>query len=169
MDYLFDCWNKIEERLKGKHLFIFLDFDGTLTPIIDDPDKVRLSAQARKLLKALSERPGYKLAIISGRALKDIRKRAGLNNIVYAGNHGLEIEGPGVDFKSLLPPGYKLTKRRIKDELKRKISLIPGAFLEDKGASLSLHYRKVNKKQAPKIKTIFNETLKPYLAQGKVR
>lgn len=169
MEYLFDSRDKIQESLTGKHLFIFLDFDGTLSPITDNPKKAYLPEENRKLLKELSETSGYKLAIISGRALNDIKKKIGLKNIIYAGNHGLEIEGPRVKFKTVLPARYQLIISEIKDDLKREVSLLPGVFLEDKGISLSLHYRRAEKKQIPEIKDRFKETLVSYLARGKVK
>ena len=169
MDYLFDNWDRVSAGLEGKRLFICLDFDGTLVPLGGNPGKVFLSSSARDLLRASAKRFGVKLAVVSGRALKDLKNKIGLNDIIYVGNHGFEVEGPGIKFKSLLPAWYPAIARRIKKELAGKIARFPGAFLEDKAITLSLHYRQVDKKQIPGIKAMFRETLAAYLADGRVR
>jgi trehalose-phosphatase len=169
MRYLFDEWGKISERIKGRHLFIFLDFDGTVVSIARTPDKVVLSEEVRGLLKALACNPKVRLAFVSGRSVKDIKQRIGIESIVYSGNHGLEIEGPKIKFNPALPAGYRAVVESIKRELGRKISPIQGAFIEDKGLSLSLHYRQVNKERIPLLKTIFHETVIVYLVKNKIR
>jgi len=109
------------------------------------------------------------LAIISGRSLKDIKNMVGLKNIIYSGNHGLEIEGPKIKFKIPLPAGYTSVLRQIKNDLKKKLFTIKGAFLEDKGLSLSLHYRLVNKKNMALLKSIFDEATTAYRIKNKIK
>jgi trehalose-phosphatase len=138
---------------------LFLDYDGTLTPIVSTPEKAAIPKQIKGLLAKLSKDPRYKLAIISGRALKDIIKIIGLKGIIYSGNHGLEIEGPKIKFKTPLSPGYMTILKKIKGDLKRRLSSIKGIFLENKGLSLSLHYRLVDKKKIPQVKTVFHESI----------
>ena len=89
-------------------LLLLLDFDGTLTPIRRDPDKVRLGKRMHGILKILSGQTNINVAIISGRELGDIRKKIGLKDVVYAGNHGLELSGPNVEF--ILPAAIKAKK-----------------------------------------------------------
>jgi trehalose-phosphatase len=120
-------------------------------------------------LKRLADDPRFKLAFISGRAIEDIKNRVGLKNVVYSGNHGLEIEGPKIDFKPMVTPRYGVIIERIKNDIERKIASIRGAFIEDKGLSLSLHYRLVDKSQIPLLKTIFDEAVILYLARNKIR
>src|SRR3989338_6421054 len=96
MDYLYSKWNSIEKALKGKFIFLFLDYDGTISPIAAAPYKAVISKKTRELLKKLSVHPRRKVAIISGRALEDIKNRIVLKNLIHVGNHGLEIEGPKI-------------------------------------------------------------------------
>jgi len=107
--------------------------------------------------------PNYKLAIISGRALNDIKRKVGLkNNIVYVGNHGFEISGPKIKFKSPVPLTYRKKLEEIKSKLSKSLSSVKGVLIEDKGFSLSVHYRQADKKDIFKIKTEFFAALVPY-------
>jgi len=169
MKYLFDHYKKLKERLTDKNIMLFLDYDGTLTPIVETPGRAILREETRNLLKKLSNSRKLKLAFISGRSLSDIKNRVGLRNVIYSGNHGLEIEGPKIKFKSPVSPRYKTILRQIKMDLSKKLSKIRGAILEDKGLSLSIHYRQVDKKQIPQIKTIFHETVILYLVRNKIK
>ena len=94
MKHLTKEWTRIKDIVKGKRLCLFLDFDGTLTRIRRHPAKVKLSAKTRGAVKNLASLKNVSVAIVSGRSLEDITKRAGIKNITYAGNHGLEIKGP---------------------------------------------------------------------------
>lgn len=137
MKYLFDHWEEIKEDLKSNELMFFLDFDGTLTPIVETPDKAILSTETKSLLSQLSKLTDCRVAIISGRSLTDIKQKIGVNNILYIGNHGLETKGLHV----IVSAQTERVLQRIKMELKRKLANIQGIILEDKGLILSVHYR----------------------------
>jgi len=169
MVYLYNHWTDVQERLKNKFLFIFLDFDGTLAPITETPDKAILHDKVRLLLKEISGSLRAKLAFISGRSIEDIKNKIGLKNAIYSGNHGLEIEGPKIKFKPIVPPGFRKTLERLRDGLEAKTSSFKGILIEDKGLSLSLHYRLVEKEHIPQIKTIFHETVIVPLVRNKIR
>ena len=169
MKYLFTTWKKLEKVLGKKDIFIFLDYDGTLAPITDKPEKAFISKETKKILANLARIPNCKIAIISGRAIKDIKKKVGIKNIVYAGNHGLEIEGPQAKFKKQIDQKSLAILRSIKTELAKKLSGIKGAFVEDKDLTLSFHYRLVDKKYIPEFKNVFHETIIPHLASDTIR
>lgn len=169
MQYLFEKWGQIKAKLKHSQVFIFLDYDGTLTPIVEKPEKALISKETKEVIGELSKKPSYKIAIISGRALRDVKSLLGLDNIIYSGNHGLEIEGPKIRFKTTVSPEYTSILSQIKKELNKKITGFKGAFLEDKGLSLSLHFRLVNKKEIPLLKTAFHETIILYLVRNKIK
>src|SRR5437667_6410247 len=78
------------------NLLIFLDFDGTLAPVVNDPTLASIPPETLRTLTSLAGLEKVSLAIISGRALADLKARVGLPNLIYAGNHGLEISGPGM-------------------------------------------------------------------------
>lgn len=184
MKYLFDYWQSLKKGLNNKCILWFLDYDGTLTPIVDRPERVVLSFETKGLLKRLAREPRYRLAIISGRALKDIKKRVGIDKIIYVGNHGLEIEGPKIKFsrppfdirrdpaiagESPVSLRYKRILQHIKEDLNAKLSAIKGVFIEDKGLSLSVHYRLAERNQIPQVKTILQEATILYTVRDKIR
>src|SRR5437660_11510264 len=77
----------------GDRLAVFLDYDGTLTPIVSHPEDAWLSDSMRQALRSLAER--VPVAILSGRDLDDVRGRVLVDGIVYAGSHGSDIAGAG--------------------------------------------------------------------------
>ena len=169
MRYLFDYWGELKKGLNNKYIILFLDYDGTLSPIVDSPDKALIPKETKGLLCRLSEDSNCGLAIISGRALSDVKRMVGLKKIIYVGNHGLEIEGPKIKFESSISAGYRTMLKQIKNSLNKKIANIKGAFIEDKGLTLSVHYRLVDKKLIPLLKTIFHETIIIYLVRNKIK
>jgi len=169
MKYLFSDWEGIEKILRNKFIYLFLDHDGTLAPIAQTPDKAIMPKGTKDLLRQLSKMPNCKIAIVSGRALSDISRRVGLKNIVYVGNHGFEIKGPKISFKSPVPVRYRRTLEEIKKKLEKNLSSTKGIFIEDKGFSLSVHYRLVNKKDISKVKTEFYAALVLYEVRNSVK
>ncbi len=169
MDYLFRYWDSLEKNIQDKFIFLFLDFDGTLAPIVSRPNKAKIPIEVKSLLEAIARKPGYKIAIISGRSLDDIKKRVGVRNLIYSGNHGLEVEGPKIKHAPTIPNEYKKTLRNIRSELKRKLSKVVGIFLEDKGLSLSLHFRQVRTKEINLVKTAFREATVIPAAENRIK
>ena len=115
MKNLFRHWDKLKEELSNRHIMLFLDYDGTLTPIVSSPKKELISREAKELLSELSNSPKCKLAIISGRGLKDIINIIGLKGIIYSGNHGLEIKGPKIKFATPVSARYKAILKHLKN------------------------------------------------------
>jgi len=168
MKNIFDYWDKLKEELSNKYIMLFLDYDGTLTSIAKTPGKAVISQETKRLLSSLSQRENCRIAIISGRTLVDIKKRVGLKNIIYSGNHGFQIEGPKIKHELAVPSGYKKVLQCIKTQLKEKLSGIKGVFVEDKKLSLALHFRLADRKQLPFIKTVFHEITIIYLVKNKI-
>ena len=138
---------EIRERVRqAGAISLFLDFDGTLAPIVNAPGDARLAPEVRKNLAALADRDDTLVAIVSGRALADLRPRVGIASAIYAGNHGLEISGPELGGKpvSFVEP-CALARleplRRICDNLTAALAHIPGARVENKVLTASVHYR----------------------------
>jgi len=169
MKYLFARWVNLKKDIIDKYIILFLDYDGTLSPIADTPHQAIIPKETKALLKELTKSLRVKIAIISGRSLSDIKALVGLKDIIYAGNHGLEIEGPKIKFEPLVSLRCKAVLEQIKNDLNKRLSSINGAFVEDKGLSLSLHYRLVDKKNIPQVKAIFHETIILYLVRNKIK
>ncbi len=80
-------------RAGRRQLVVFLDYDGTLTPIVSDPDAATLSDHMRDAVGKLSDKAT--VAIVSGRAREKLRNFVQLPELYYAGSHGFDIDGPG--------------------------------------------------------------------------
>ncbi|MFA5351030.1 MAG: trehalose-phosphatase [Candidatus Omnitrophota bacterium] len=169
MRYVFNDLENIKINLADKYLYLFLDYDGTLTPIAGTPDKAIIPQRTKRLLDLLSKKKNCRIAVISGRALADIKKRIGLKNVIYSGNHGFQIDGPKIKHGLPVSPAYKKALLRIKTQLKEKLSGTKGIFIEDKGFSLALHFRLVDKGELSFVKTIFRKSIVPYLIRNKIK
>ncbi len=144
MKHLFEYWIEIQARIQNtKDLFLLLDYDGTLTPIVSQPELAVCPSEVRKYLEKLRDLPGVSVAIISGRSLEDVREKVGVSGISYVGNHGLEIQNPVGRHKKSLLPARKRELNRIIQNLKNSLKDIPGILFEEKGPILSVHYRNV--------------------------
>ncbi|MER0237161.1 trehalose-phosphatase [Fulvimarina sp. MAC8] len=118
---------------------IFLDFDGTLAELVDDPDAVSLPEGTLEPLMALQRACKGALAIVSGRKVSDLDRFLDPMKFAAAGVHGLERR---------VQPGAETTRLMTEDELepvrKALSSLVeenPRLHLEDKGLALVVHYR----------------------------
>src|SRR6266566_3299936 len=141
--HAFKVWVDIERPLRSAaECFLFLDFDGTLSPIVSNPYQAELAPRAQELLGDLQRMPGMRIAIISGRSLHDIRSRVGLD-LTYAGNHGLEIGGPGIDFIEEHAAAMTGQIAAICADLSARLSAVPGALIEMKGLTASVHLRQI--------------------------
>jgi len=169
MELLWDAWERsLHSRIrKAQHFLLFSDYDGTLTPIVPTPDQAILSHDMKLLLEELSTLPRVSIAIISGRALKDIMNLVGVRGIYYAGNHGLEIEGPGLIW--INPQALEITSLigRLARELETRLRSIPGVLVEDKGLTLSVHFRLAPEGEESKVKQVLDELTAPWQHQVK--
>ena len=168
MKYLFSEFSAIRKEIAARPVYLMLDFDGTLAAIRRNPGDARLSRANAAALKAASLCRGIHLAVVSGRSLKDIRKRTGLKGITYAGNHGLEIQGPGIRFTAPGAAGIKKVMGRLAKQLKREFREIKGVIVEDKGFSISVHFRMVKKSEEGTVATALREVTAPYESKKKI-
>lgn len=167
--HLLKYWDTINGRLSNVCLFLFLDYDGTLTPIVSAPDKAVMPKKTKRLLQELSRERDLKVAIISGRALRDVKKRVGVEDIIYSGNHGLEIEGPKIKYKNPSFVKYRPLMDKIEAHLTQALTGIRGVLIENKGLSLSVHYRLVDKERITEVKTLVRESMIMYAIKNRVR
>lgn len=146
-----DQVDAIVARLGRGRAAIFLDYDGTLTPIVDRPEDARLDAGVRETVAALARR--HPLAVVSGRDLDDVRARVGVDEAFYAGSHGFDIAGPGGSRhrhpEALLRVG---ALDAAEAELAARLRGLPGARLERKAFSLALHHRLVADELLPRLR-----------------
>jgi trehalose-phosphatase len=150
-----------------KILFMF-DFDGTLAPIVNDPEKAALPAGVKDWIKELSESDNCKVAIVTGRSLKDIRKRVGLKNVIYSSNHGMDIYRRG---RIILQRGniYKKPFKNLEKELRKELSEPPNVYIENKGLSIAVHLRRVKKQYHNGVKKSVKAVVEPWLERYKLQ
>lgn len=129
-------------------LFLLLDFDGTLVPIQGDPAACFLSPEVREELERLTGPVQCPVAVLSGRSLADLQARMAMSSICYGGNHGLHISGCGLDFIHPAAKDAKSLIAKVRRALEKEIEGIKGAWIEDKGYTVALHYRRSARAEA---------------------
>jgi len=144
---------------KGKTV-LFLDYDGTLTPIVERPEMAVISDEMKNTIETLSGK--FMVSIVSGRMREDVEKLAGIRDIVYAGSHGFDIRGP--DFSMVHPKAEEAVP--LVDEIVKKakeaVSGIEGVIIEEKKFSVAVHYRLVEDKEVSGIEDFVKETAEAY-------
>lgn len=170
MHHLFSVWPEMAQRLQSaRHVLLLCDYDGTLTPIVDRPELADLPQTTRQLLQTLARDRRFTVGIISGRALSDIKRRVGLGGLIYAGNHGLEIEGPTVSLVNPVAEEMRPVFRIMHQILSKALAPVRGAHVEDKGLTLSVHYRMVEEGKSAEVKNIFERVVGTARSLGKVK
>lgn len=160
-DPLMENLRDVRERLEAATQFVlFLDFDGTLAPIVERPCLAQLAPATRELLDALSRAERLSLVIVSGRALADVQARIGIPNLICAGNHGLEIGGVGFHFVEPIAVARRDELRWLSDGLTAELRHVPGAEVEFKGLTTTIHFRRAAEKQAARIPGIVKAALR---------
>ncbi len=170
MPHLLNVWPSVSEKLsRAAGSLLLFDYDGTLTPIVSHPDLAVLSPSTRDLLLSLSSRPNYLVGLVSGRSLADLQDKISSPDIIYAGNHGLEINGPGISFTP--PEGADQTQLmgRIYDLMRENLADMPGAMTEHKGLTLSVHTRATPDEAVSAVEKAFRDTVGPWVDSGQVR
>ena len=162
----------ITARNLAGRLLLGLDYDGTLAPIVPDPDDAALPSATIRILQSLAARTDTCLAFLSGRALADIKRRVGIENAYYAGNHGLEVEGPDLHFEHERAQAVRPVLAELAERLASALASLPITQLEYKGLTLSVHYRRVfDEPTAREVRAIVEHTCAPYqglhLSHGK--
>lgn len=156
-------WTRVSQEIRNISFRLFLfDVDGTLAPLAPTPALARISPSVRKLLKRLANKKKNVVGIISGRSLQDARRMVNLSGLVYAGNHGLEIRGDG---KTFVHPQANSRARflpNLTKSLKWPLSSIGGVLVENKGLSLSIHYRLVKIKNIPIVKKTVQDVMRAF-------
>ncbi len=128
----------LKPLLKAPRLGVITDMDGTISPIVATPSDALPTPRNRQILAQLAAQIAL-VAIISGRSAADVRERVGLDGALYVGNHGLEYWRDG---QAVLAPNvaqYRPSLQAAAQQLRGR--MLPGMWVEDKVASLSIHYR----------------------------
>lgn len=166
MEHLLEHWTEVEKIL-GPNLLLLLDYDGTLTPIVERPQDAVLSESMSDVLTKISR--CYPIGIVSGRALADVKKMVGIDGIYYSGNHGFEISGPDVELTKEEAERARPAISEICTTMKVELAQFEGMIVEDKGPTASVHYRMVAEDKVKELKELFNKLVDSSVRDGKIR
>ncbi len=134
---------EILARCGHKPVAVFLDYDGTLTPIADRPELAVLPQNMRDILDRLSRQ--CPVGIISGRDRKDVADLVNLHALIYAGSHGFDIAGPEpLHLHHEVGAQFSSTLDQAETALREHLRHIPGSVIERKKFSIAAHYRLVD-------------------------
>lgn len=153
-----DCADEISKRAKTKRTAVFLDYDGTLTPIVERPEQAVLSDETRQAVRRLAKQ--CVVAVVSGRDLKDVRQLVAIDDIFFAGSHGFDIAGPE-DWRLQNEKGTEFIPDldRAEGELQRRLDKINGALIERKKFSIAVHFRQVEENQVAQVERDVDQVL----------
>ena len=132
----------VERRLSGTPLVLFLDIDGTLSPIAPRPEDAIVPDGTKTVVRQLVELPDCHVVVITGRAAADARRVVDIPGVWLIGNHGLEIARP--QGEPLIRTDVAAHESTIQAAVERAlvaVSTFPGVFVEDKRWSMAVHFR----------------------------
>jgi trehalose 6-phosphate phosphatase len=147
-------WDTIARRLAGRRLALFLDYDGTLSPIAARPELAVFPAAARAAVQRLALRGP--VAVLSGRGRADVAAMVDLPELWYGGSHGFDIAGPPPaagepPLRHEVGEGVPARMDRLAGRLREDLAGIPGVLVESKRFSVAIHYRLAAEKDLPRI------------------
>jgi trehalose-phosphatase len=154
-----DDASSLARRLAGRRLAVFLDYDGTLTPIVERPEEAVISASMRSVVRELACR--CMVCVVSGRDRGVVQQLMGVGDLVVAGSHGFDIWSPnggaverdeGAQFTELMA--------RVTETLRNRTQDIDGALVEPKKSSVAVHYRLVVEDDRPEVQAIVDDVLR---------
>ncbi len=156
-----DCMNAIENRLKGRRAVVFLDYDGTVSPIVDRPEDAVIPGATKEAIEVLAE--ATTVAFISGRMKEEVKGFVGLDNVIYAGSHGFTIEGPGglaftQEDGAAVMPVIAASAKTLQEEL----GSIKGILVEDKTFAVAVHFRLVAEDDFPRIEAAVDRVVEQH-------
>jgi trehalose-phosphatase len=162
-------WDRIARRLAGRRLALFLDYDGTLSPIAARPELAVFPAAARAAVERLAERGP--VAVLSGRGREDVAAMVGLPGLWYAGSHGFDIAGPPAapgepPLRHEVGEGIPARMDRLAERLRRDLAGIPGVLVEPKRFSVAVHYRLAAAADLPRIEAAVDRAAAPAPGPG---
>ena len=153
-----DQWDDIASQLQGKRLAVFLDYDGTLTPIVARPELAMLAEDMREAVRNLAEL--CPVAIVSGRDRLDVQQLVQIKSLIYAGSHGFDIAGPeGKAIQFEQGSGFLASLDQAEQELLKTLSGVAGVRVERKKFSIAVHFRGVAQTDEGRVGPIVDAVL----------
>jgi trehalose 6-phosphate phosphatase len=146
---------------------VFLDYDGTLTPIVDRPEDAVMTARMRETVRGLAER--CTVCVVSGRDRPVVQELMGVHDLVVAGSHGFDIWSPTEGtIEHEAASGFEDLLAGVTERLKDALAPVQGVVIEPKRASVAAHYRLVAEPDRPRVGDVVEEVLAEHPDELKV-
>ena len=143
-------FEKIKTVIKNRKPVLFLDYDGTLTPIVKRPEDAIISEEMQDVLRKCAEK--FKVAAVSGRDMDDLKSKVGVDNLIYAGSHGFRISGPDGLYREHEKTNEIVPQLdKIEEKLHEIFEGIKGVQIDRKRYAIGIHYRNANEENIPEI------------------
>ena len=153
----------LETVSSASSLLVALDFDGTLAPLVDNPDDARMTAEARSALDMLTNAPGTTVALVSGRGLANLRVVSEADPRWWLiGSHGIELEGPVDGGVVAVPTADPADLQAVWDDFQDVAKAYPGTWVETKPWGAALHTRGVDAETEALVQAAAREKIVPY-------
>ena len=170
MPHLLNIWPTVSRQLvSSPRVLLIFDYDGTLTPIVARPEVALLPEEARRCLIELAGNQRFVVGVVSGRALAELKELIAIPGLVYAGNHGLEMSGLGMDFVHPEATGFIESMTKVASELGQKLKDVPKLLIQDKKLTLSVHFRNTPDSYAEKVDCAVKSVVEPYSSAGRLK
>lgn len=135
--------SQLLSQIKNKKIAAFFDYDGTLTPIVSQPEQAVLSESMRKTIIDFAK--NFPVALISGRDKNNLKSLVNIPQLFYAGSHGFEIEGPeNSNLNYEVGNEYLPFLKQAFLEVDAQLNSIPNVCVQLKKYCIALHYRNVD-------------------------
>lgn len=158
---------ELENRLGGKRPAVFLDYDGTLTPIVDRPEDAVIYGEMREVVRSLARR--CPVCVVSGRDRKVVQELMGLDDLIVAGSHGFDIWSPDEgNIEHDAGAGNEDLLEEVKARLEDETETFEGVSVEPKKASVAVHCRLASKEDGDRVKELVDGILADHPDELKV-
>jgi len=170
MEHLFKAWPDFTAAVKAASYILFLaDYDGTLAQIVGRPEDAVLSTSVRQKLQALAAKRETSVGVISGRRLTELKSLVAIQGLYYSGNHGLEIEGPGLKYINTQAEAARSTMQELAAQLAEALENIDGVIIQEKGLSVSVHFRLAKPGKEDAVASAVKRITAPHVDKGEIR
>jgi trehalose 6-phosphate phosphatase len=160
--------DRLVRDLTGRQPAVFLDYDGTLTPVVDRPEDAIISQSMREAVRRLARRSP--VCAVSGRHRRVVQELMGVDELSVAGSHGFDIWSPkGGEIERDEGEGFAGLLREVEERLREEFGEIEGVLTEPKKSSVAAHYRLVTPDDWPTVKRVVDEILAEHHDELKVK
>lgn len=170
MPHLLNVWSSVSRQLSASsRVLLIFDYDGTLTPIVARPEMAILSEETRRLLTQIARMDRFIVAVVSGRGLSDLESLVAISGLVYAGNHGLEMSGSGMEYVHPEAPEFVDSLVEVAGLLEQELADVPGILVDNKRLTLTVHFRGTPDLYSAQVDQTVVAVTKPYVDCGRMK